>query len=92
MIRLLLAEGGDPNVLNDTGRSALWRACYNGHASTLRVLLEAGADPSFRDRVRFAASSHTLTMSWFMFSGHVAQFTSGVSIWLGNDIGGVAVV
>lgn len=56
LIRLLLAEGANPNTLNDSGRSALWRSCYNGHAGTLKVLLEAGADPSFRDKVGYTCA------------------------------------
>lgn len=51
VIKMLLAEGADPNALNDSGRSALWRSCYNGHVGALTLLLEAGADPSFRDKV-----------------------------------------
>lgn len=51
VMRLLLAEGANPNALNDSGRSALWRACYNGHVGALTLLLEAGANPSFRDKV-----------------------------------------
>lgn len=51
ILRLLLAEGANPNALNDSGRSGLWRACYNGHIGTLTLLLEAGADASFRDKV-----------------------------------------
>lgn len=51
ILRLLLAEGANPNALNDSGRSGLWRACYNGQVGTLTLLLEAGADPSFRDKV-----------------------------------------
>ena len=51
LIKFLLAEGANPNALNDSGRSALWRSCYNGHVGALKILLEAGADPSFRDRV-----------------------------------------
>lgn len=53
LIRMLLAEGANPNTLNDSGRSALWRSCYNGHVGALKVLLEAGADPSFRDKVGY---------------------------------------
>lgn len=53
VIRLLLTEGANPNALNDSNRSAIWRACYNGHVGALTLLLEAGADPLFRDKVSF---------------------------------------
>lgn len=51
VIRLLLAEGANPNAINDTGRSALWRACYNGHMGAVTILLQAGAESSVRDKV-----------------------------------------
>ena len=38
--------GGDPNLLADTGRSPLFRAAFNGHESTVLLLLEAGGDPT----------------------------------------------
>lgn len=60
LIRLLLAEGANPNALNDSGRSALWRSCYNGHTGALKLLLEAGADPSFRDKVSRANATGCL--------------------------------
>lgn len=29
----------------------MWRAAFNGHSEVVKVLLEAGADPQFRDKV-----------------------------------------
>jgi ankyrin repeat protein len=50
-IRALLAHGcGDINARNRNGRTALWCACYAGHANAALVLLEAGADMSIADR------------------------------------------
>lgn len=37
---LLVVQGADPNALNDTGKSPLYRACYNGHRNTVQLLLE----------------------------------------------------
>jgi hypothetical protein len=31
IVEYLLAEGADPNVRSDTGRSAIWRAAFGGH-------------------------------------------------------------
>ena len=51
VVNFLLESGADPNSLNDTGRSPLWRAAFNGHSEVVQVLLEAGADPQYRDKV-----------------------------------------
>ncbi|CAM9380746.1 unnamed protein product [Chrysoparadoxa australica] len=43
ILRLLIDEhGANPNALNDSGRSALWRAAYNGHSEAVALLLEKG--------------------------------------------------
>jgi hypothetical protein len=34
--------GADPNAPNEVGRTALWRASFNGHANVIQLLLEAG--------------------------------------------------
>ncbi|RHY23213.1 hypothetical protein DYB32_009275 [Aphanomyces invadans] len=38
-------QGANPNCVNDTGRSPLYRASYNGHVDSVMLLLRAGADP-----------------------------------------------
>jgi len=45
-----LGQGADPNLCSDTGRSPLFRAAFNGHASTMGRLLEAGGDPSMAQK------------------------------------------
>jgi len=37
------------DAVEDKGKTALWLSCYQGHATTLRVLLRAGADPMITD-------------------------------------------
>ena len=37
VIQYLLSIGADPNSLNDTGRSPLWRAAFNGHIEVCDV-------------------------------------------------------
>ena len=42
--------GADPNAQNDQGRSPLFRASYNGHIDTVRLLLSVGGDPDLNTR------------------------------------------
>jgi hypothetical protein len=51
MLLCFIRLGADPNSLSDTGRSALWRASFNGHMDCASLLLNAGASPEHRDRV-----------------------------------------
>jgi ankyrin repeat protein len=39
VIQHLLEIGADPNSLSDTGRSALWRAAFNGHVEVRRMFV-----------------------------------------------------
>lgn len=45
----LISLGVDPNSMNDTGRTPLWRASFNGHVDAVKLLLESGGDPDCRD-------------------------------------------
>ena len=40
--------GADPNAQNDQGRSPLFRASFNGHKSTILLLLNSGGDPDLK--------------------------------------------
>lgn len=42
MVKYLLEHGADPNTVNDTNRSALWRAAFNNHVEVVKLLLESG--------------------------------------------------
>ena len=47
VIRLLLANGADPNATDRFGKTALWYAYDYGHRNAFRMLLESGASADF---------------------------------------------
>lgn len=47
-VAFLLDQGGNPNVAGEYGRTPLWRAAFNSHTETMKLLLERGADPRTR--------------------------------------------
>ena len=49
-VRQLLAQGVNPNVPVNFGKTAVHEAAYAGAAQNLTVLLEAGGDPHVRDQ------------------------------------------
>jgi ankyrin repeat protein len=51
VVEYLLLNGCDPNICNDSGRTALWRCCFNGHLSIVELLLNNGADINACDKV-----------------------------------------
>ena len=46
IVRLLLENGSNPNIIDNDGRSALMAASLKGYTETVQLLLEAGADPN----------------------------------------------
>lgn len=46
IIRMLLADGADPNSQRPDGQTPLSRAMQTSQTSTIRILLQAGADPN----------------------------------------------
>jgi ankyrin repeat protein len=49
-VELLVAEGADPNLLDDRGRSALMIAAERGHPRIVAWLVAHGAKPDLRDK------------------------------------------
>jgi ankyrin repeat protein len=49
-VRLLLARGAKPDLVDDRGRDALMIAAQLGHAEIVRVLLAAGAEKTRKDK------------------------------------------
>jgi uncharacterized protein len=52
-VRCLLAHASAAATINrrdDAGKTALWQACDRGYGDVVRVLLQAGADPTIADK------------------------------------------
>ena len=54
LVNSLVASGTDVNVTDSGGGTALYWATYKGHASIVRYLLAAGADPNIKTRYNSA--------------------------------------
>lgn len=48
--RAVAAAGGDINMVDDAGRSAMHLACQLGYANKVRILMEAGAECQLKDK------------------------------------------
>ena len=49
-VQAIIDHGADVNTVNNRGQTALWFACLDGQESFVKILLDAGADPSLADR------------------------------------------
>ncbi len=68
-----LASGLSPNSADYDNRTGLMLACHNGHESVARALLEAGADPVFKDNFGGTA----------MLDAVKVRRVPGGSVWFG---------
>ena len=64
-VREALAAGVDVNSTNDYGATPLFFACDRGNEEIVKMLLEAGADPSVRDNFYQASP-----LTWAMQNGN----------------------
>ena len=49
-VRAIIDHGADVNAENNRGQTALWFACVDGQESFVKILLNAGANPSIADK------------------------------------------
>ena len=49
-VQAIIDHCADVNTVNNRGQTALWFACLDGQESFVKILLDAGADPSLADR------------------------------------------
>ena len=50
IVQYLIDLGADPNARNEMGRSPLFRASFNGHLTTVKLLLSVGGDPDLNTK------------------------------------------
>jgi len=55
-VKLLLAHGAKLDLVDDRGRNALMIAASLGHGAIAKALIEAGADPTLRDKAGASAA------------------------------------
>lgn len=60
LVDLLLRMGSDPNLLGNSGMSALSSATQRKHKEVVMALLGAGADPNLRDKSNVAPLSRAI--------------------------------
>ena len=49
VVKLLLGEGADPNLVNEMGWTPLMMAAYQGDEDLVQLLIDRGADPDMVD-------------------------------------------
>lgn len=59
-VEALLSNGADPDALDEKGRTPLMVAADHGEFECARLLVEAGADQSIKDRFRESALNYAL--------------------------------
>ncbi|KAK4498170.1 hypothetical protein PRZ48_010827 [Zasmidium cellare] len=57
-MEVLLAAGADVNICDDTGGSALAKACWGGSLPAVRLLLDSGANNDFSAKRYFSGDAH----------------------------------
>lgn len=77
---LIVTYKGNPNLLNENGRSPLYFAAIHEHAATARRLMECGADPFYIDPLEQKTAAQIL-LGFVFQSGE----SSPASEWLSEQ-------
>lgn len=78
-VRLLLAQGGNPDARDDEQRTPLMLAAAEGNRELVRVLLEAGADPNLRDQDGWSALDVAVARKMIDVAWLLVQFGADVN-------------
>jgi len=62
VVKHLMANGADPNVINKKGETALHRASYGGVLKVVKYLIDNGADPELKDNNGKTAYDHAINV------------------------------
>ena len=75
-VKLLLDHGSKAvNVQNSAGETPLHRACYTNDVNTLKLLLDAGADPSVRSNEGHTPAMLAMTLGCIELLPHLPPLT-----------------
>jgi uncharacterized protein len=101
-VEALMANGENPDVRDESGRTPLHVAAYGGHHEAMRVLVAAGADPNALDHARFdiltiaamANDVHTLQVALGLGANpnHIVSRYEGTALIAAAHMGHVEVV
>lgn len=84
-VRLLLAQGGNPDARDEEQRTPLMLAVAEGHRELVQVLLEAGADPNLRDLDGWSALDVAVARKMIEIVWLLVQF--GADVNASGDLG-----
>lgn len=85
-IRLALEKGADPNSYHH-GITPLMRACMVDDAVIIRMLIDAGADPSVKDKHgRFDTFEFCKEQGWYGAIEHIENVISAKEIYRQFDV------
>lgn len=78
-VRILLAQGANPDARDEEQRTPLMLAVAEGHREMARALLEAGADPNLRDQDGWGALDVAVARKMLEIVWLLVQFGADVN-------------